>query len=173
MANNCCNWIQVFGDDLTKAKTMIDEAVKLSSSEGCGWLPKEIDPNELTQTHYLFDVEIMNELTEQIQIGCWTKWSPPIEELIRISAMCEGTEWHCQYEESGWGLYGRFIVMGGKVMSNVYLTDEDLERLSEDEDGNIRFDGELVDSESECIEKMLDEKLIDKTLGCDNNAQAK
>lgn len=168
MEKHYCNEIQVHGDDLTKAKTIIDEAVKLSSSEGCGWLPKEIDSNELTRTLYLFDVEIVNELAEQIQIDCWTKWSPPIEALIRISAMCDGTEWHCQYEERGHGLCGRFVVMGGKVISNVYLTDEDLERLSEDENGNTLFDGKIVDSKYECIEKMLD----DKTLGCDNNAQA-
>lgn len=158
MANNCYDWIQVHGDDLTKVKTMIDEALK-ENKDGYGWLPKGIE-NELDYPHYLFDVEITNEESDEIQISCWTKWSPPIEELKHISLMCEGTEWHCQYEECGMKLYGRVIIMGGKVMSHIYLTDEDLERFSEDEDGNTLFDGELVDSEYECIEKMLDEKSV-------------
>lgn len=177
MANNCIDWIQVYGSDLTKTQELINEAIK-RNEEGYGWLPEGFEQRD-GYIHYLFDLDDVHKEDDGISFVCWTKWSPPIEELKGLSKLCKGTEWMCQYEETGMQLYGRLVIKDGEVVSHIFIDDNDMKRIEEDAESNVYFDGELVDSEIVAIEEMLDEKEMGirynklKTEGSVSNAEEK
>lgn len=177
MANNCFDWIQVYGSDLTEAQELIREAIR-RNNEGYGWLPEGFEQRD-GYIHYLFDLDDIVMDDGGISFQCWTKWSPPIEELKGLSKLCKGTEWRCHYEESGMQLYGRLVIEDGEVVSHIFIDNNDMKRIEQDAEFNVYFDGEMVDSESVAIEEMLDEKEMElrynklKTEGSVSNAEAK
>ena len=162
MANNCYNWIQMYGDNLNDVNKMIDEAVK-RNDEGYGWLPTEREFN-LNYVHYLFDIQDYDKGDDESRMMCWTKWSPPIEELKIISTMHPGVEFHMQWEECGFQLYGRCVVKDGVVVHYIDLTDDELNSVVYDDDMDEyvwrKDDGTsvIVDYESEVYEELLDKK---------------
>jgi hypothetical protein len=158
MANHCYNSITFHGKDLSKIKEMIAEAIEVNETEG--WLPKSIDVSKMSYVHYLFDVEIMSEEQDEIQIQCWTKWSPPIHELEIIGREA-GVSITCWYDEPGMAIYGQsFYDVKSESTTDIYLDDADLDRVSyNDEDDTYRLDGEPIESDYEAYLTMLDKKL--------------
>jgi hypothetical protein len=162
MANHCSNSITFHGKDLGKIKEMIAEAIEVNETEG--WLPETLDKNKLNYVHYLFDVQIISEAEDEIQIQCWTKWAPPILELEHIGKEA-GVSIACWYDEPGMELYGESEYnLETDCTTNVYLTDEEVNRVQYDEENDqYLFDGEPVESDSEAYQEMLDEKLNNKS----------
>jgi hypothetical protein len=158
MANHCINGISFYGKDLTKIKEMIADAIVVNETQG--WLPESIDVSKLDYSHYLFDIEISDDSKSNLSINCWTKWSPPIEELEYICREAK-VSCTCWYEESGMGLYGQseYCFETDKT-TDVYLEDKDMDRVTYDEENDVYlWDGDVCDSESEAYQEMLDEKL--------------
>ena len=155
----------MYGDNLTDVNKMIDEAVK-RNDEGYGWLPPEREFNHLYYVHYLFNIEDYDKGDDESRMMCWTKWSPPIEELRIISTMHPSVEFHMQWEECGHQLYGRCVIKDGVVVHRIDLTDDELNSVQYDDDNNVyvwrKDDGtiEWVDSESVVYEELLDKKQL-------------
>ena len=158
MANHCYNGISFYGKDLTKIKEMIADAIVVNETQG--WLPESIDVSKLSYAHYLFDIEINGETKDSISLNCWTKWSPPIEELEFICREAQ-VSCTCWYEESGMAIYGQSeYCLETNYTSDVYLDDEETNRVTYDEDKDQYFlDGEPIESDTIAYQEMLDEKL--------------
>lgn len=163
MANHCYNGIVFHGKDLTKIKSMLDEAVEVNKTEG--WLPKTIDISKLSYVHYLFDVDIVYyEGEDKIFINCWTKWSPPLDELEHICREAQ-VSCYCSYDECGMGLYGEAKYdLETDYTTDVSLTDEEVNRVQYDEENDVYLlDGKPIESDSEAYQEMLDDKLNNKS----------
>ncbi len=166
MANHCSNSITFHGKDLGKIKQMIAEAIEVNETEG--WLPESLDKDKLDYlfldyVHYLFDVQIISEAEDEIQIQCWTKWAPPIHELEIIGREA-GVSITCWYDEPGMAIYGQsFYDVESDSTIDIRLDDADTDRVQYDEENDqYLFDGESVESDSEAYQTMLDNKLNNK-----------
>lgn len=155
MANICTNTITFSGEDLSPIRNLFDE-IKQENTDGYGWLPKGYDGG---YSHYLFDVDVTDHVDEII-IDCWTKWAPPIEEMMYL---CKNTDIHVNihYEEMGMGLYGKFYYDSKtNEFEDVCLDDDDINRIQYDEENDIyTLDGNPIESDYEEYENMLIEKL--------------
>lgn len=164
MANHCNNWINVYsyGLDMTALDELIAEAIQTNES-GSGWLP-EGDEVGLDYPHYLFDISDYTQYKGCASWICWTKWSPPLEELCRLSSRLMGLEFRLEWEECGIGLYGRCVIKDGEVQHLIELDDKDLAQVTYDEDRDIylwrKEDGsvEECESDNEIYSQMLDDK---------------
>jgi len=160
MANNCNNFIYFNGDDSARVNDMFQRAMEYNDEYGYGWLPEDDDIKALFYQHYLFDVERQD--TDMWR--CWTKWSPPIDELCIISRSFPSVKFYMEWDEPGMALYGRCKISNGVVTSLVELADEDLEQVSYDDENNLyewtRPDGsvESYECEYDIYEEMLDGK---------------
>lgn len=157
MENHCYNTITFKGKDLTKIRQMIADAIKTNETQG--WLPQSSQENR-DLSRYLFDVYVSDDLDDLITITCWTKSSPPLEELEFIckEAQVSGS---CWYDECGCMLFGEFSYDVETDISNcIALTDEDFDRVVYDKENDVYlFDGKVVDSDYTAYQEMLDEKL--------------
>jgi hypothetical protein len=163
MANNCYNWIQMYGDNLTDANKMIEEAMKVNR-QGYGWLPSDREFNHLSYVHFFFSIEDYDKGDNPSRFMCWTKWSPPIEELKIISTMHPNVKFYMQWEECGMELYGRCVIKDGVILHRIDLTDEEVNRVQYDEDSGMylftKDDGTIEYCESDTViyEELLDDK---------------
>lgn len=160
MANNCNNFIIVSGDDTTKINDMFQRAMEYNDETQHGWLPEDDDIKALDYQHYLFDVE-----RQDIDVWrCWTKWSPPIDELCIISMSFPSIKFYMEWDELGMGLYGRCKISNGVVTSLVELADEELEQVQYDEEKDhyvwTRPDGSV--ESYECVYEIYEEMLEGK-----------
>ena len=162
MANCCYNGISFYGNDLTKIKEMIADAIVVNETQG--WLPESIDVSKLDYSHYLFDIEISDDTKDNLSINCWTKWSPPIQELEYICREAK-VSCTCWYEEGGVGIYGQSeYCFETDYTTDVCLDDKDLDRVTYDEMKDCYLlDGEVIESDSEAYQEMLDDKLNNKS----------
>lgn len=160
MANHCYNSILFCGKDLGKIKEMIAEAIETNNTKDEGWIHETLDKDKLDYVHYLFDVEVVWETECDIQIQCWTKWSPPIFELEHIGKEA-GVSITCWYEEPGMGIYGQCeYCFKTNHTTDIFLDEAEINRVQYDEEKDCYlFDGEPVESDSEAYQTMLDEKL--------------
>ena len=153
MANICTNTITFSGEDLSGIRNLIDE---INNTDGYGWLPEGYVGEYY---HYLFDVDI-TDYDEEIVISCWTKWSPPIDEMMYL---CKQTNVNVNihYEEMGMGLYGVcYYDLNTDEVEDVCLDDKDINRIEYDEENDCyTLDGEPIQSDFEEYENMLIEKL--------------
>lgn len=163
MANHCNNGISFYGKDLTKIKQMLAEAVVVNQTQG--WLPESLDVSKLNYSHYLFDIDVVyDEPEDRICINCWTRWSPPVEELEHICREAQ-VSCSCSYDECGMGLYGEFEYnLETDTSSDVFLTDEEVNRVQYDEENDCYLlDGEPIESDWEAYQEMLDKKINNKS----------
>ena len=155
MANICTNTITFSGDDLSPIRNLIDE-IKEENDGGYGWLPDGFSSNNI---HALFDVEV-DDNDDEIILSCWTKWTPPIEEVLH---MVKGTNINfiLLYEEISMGLYGvTHYDATTETLNDTFLDDEDFERVVYDEEADeYLFDGEYTESQFESYFEILMEKL--------------
>lgn len=156
MANHCYNWITFKGNDVSKIKEMMLEAIEVNKEQG--WLPKEVEGGF---SRYLFDVYINDDCPDFLSVQCWTKWSPPLDELVIICKLA-GVSCVCNYEECGMMIYGEFEYLVDEDISvDTYLDEKDFDRVVYDEENDVYlFDGKVVDSDTTAYQEMLDEKLF-------------
>ena len=160
MANNCNNIIIVSGDDTVRINDMFHRAMEYNNEYGYGWLPEDDDIEALDYQHYLFDVERQDKDVWR----CWTKWSPPIDELCIISRSYPNVTFHMEWDEPGFSLYGKCVITNGVLTSLVELSKEELEQVQYDEEEDhyvwTRPDGtvETFECDSEIYDMMLNGK---------------
>jgi hypothetical protein len=155
MANICTNTITFSGEDLSPIRNLIDE-IQEAEENNVGWLPEGYKGSYY---HWLFDIDITDNV-DDIIIGCWTKWAPPIEEMMYL---CRNTNVNVNihYEEMGMGLYGVFFYDSKtNEFEDVCLDDDDINRIEYDEENDTyTLDGNPIQSDFEEYENMLNEKL--------------
>jgi len=155
MANICTNTITFSGENLSPIRNLIQE-IQEAEENNVGWLPEGYKGE---YGHYLFDVDITDH-DDEIVISCWTKWSPPIEEMMYL---CKQTNVNVNihYEEMGMGLYGVCGYNSSKdEFEDVCLDDDDINRIQYDEENDTyTLDGEPIQSDFEEYENMLIDKL--------------
>ena len=160
MANHCNNSIYFYGKDLGKIKEMIADAIRANDELREGWLP-ESTKSDPSLSHYLFDVCISSIIEgEELAVDCWTKWSPPLEELVIICKEAN-VSCLCLYDELGSSLFGQFEYdVQEDVQKDIFLDEADFDRVQYDEESDLyAFNGEVEDSDFTCYMKMLDEKI--------------
>jgi len=160
MANTCNNSIYFYGKDLSKIKEIIADAIRTNDKLQQGWLPEFAKP-EHCLARYFFDVCI-NHVTEgeELAVSCWTKWAPPLEELVAICKEAN-VSCLCLYDELGFLIYGQFQYdVSTDTQKDISLTDEDFDRVQEDKESDVYiFDGEVVESCYTAYAEILDQKL--------------
>ena len=154
MANMCVNFITITGDDLTK----IREELRKASESNKSWLPEELEGRD--SMRWLFDLYIVNDYEDSMEVQCETKWAPPTEELEAIGKLYNVNITNL-YEELGSCVYG-FSKFSIETMETVdaCLDEEDFKRVVVDYvDNYCLLDGEFCECEAEALEQILEEKL--------------
>ncbi|MBS7320746.1 MAG: hypothetical protein KIG55_04030 [Myroides sp.] len=87
-----------------------------------------------------------------------TKWSPNIE-VVQAIAEYYHVNFVQDYEEMSNLIYGRAI-FSDKLLTDIYLEDEDFDRYQFDEETDTySFEGEIYDSDCEILETLLERKI--------------
>lgn len=87
-----------------------------------------------------------------------TKWSPNIEIVQRIAEYYE-VSFVQDYEEMSNLVYGR-VTFSDKLLTDIYLEDEDFESYQFDEETDTyHFEGKDYDSDCEILETLLERKI--------------
>ena len=87
-----------------------------------------------------------------------TKWSPNMEIIQKIAEHCEVNFTH-DYEEMGNLVYGR-ATFYDKLLTDIYLEDEDFEQYEFDEETDTyHFEGETYERDYEILETLLERKI--------------
>ena len=154
MANMCVNFITITGGDLTK----IREQLKLASKSNQSWLPEALEGRD--SMRWLFDIYIVNDYEDSLEIQCETKWAPPTEELEAIGKLFSVNISNL-YEELGSDVYGfSYFNLETMTTTDVCLDEEEKGRVTIDEEtGVYLFDGEFCESRDEVYEQLLQEKI--------------
>lgn len=88
-----------------------------------------------------------------------TKWSPNIEIVQKIAEYYQ-VDFVQDYEEISNLVYGR-ATFSDKLLTDIYLEDEDFEQYHYDEERDIyHFEGEEYESDSEILETLLERKIV-------------
>lgn len=155
MANICSNSMTITGE-LSQVNDLRDKIVK--QDEGLiklfTWFETETKPGNAYGL-----INDLEELAEDegaaISLEYTTKWSPPTDELIALSAAYPELTIENQYEESGMAAYGQHSFKNGECISDRPMTTE--EYLLEDDDF-----GALIENIKTCTyKKFLKEYLPD------------
>nr|WP_294894803.1 hypothetical protein [uncultured Pedobacter sp.] len=86
-----------------------------------------------------------------------TKWSPNIEIVQKIAEYYL-VDFVQDYEEMSNLVYGR-ATFSNKLLTDIYLEDEDFEQYHYDEETDIyHFEGEVYESDCEILETLLERK---------------
>ncbi len=86
-----------------------------------------------------------------------TKWSPNIEIVQKIAEYYH-VDFVQDYEEMGNLVYGR-ATFSNKLLTDIYLEDEDFEEYHYNEETDIyHFEGEEYESDCEILETLLERK---------------
>jgi hypothetical protein len=109
---------------------------------------------------WLFDLYIVNDYEDSIEVQCETKWSQPTEELEAIGKLFKVNIANL-YEELGSYEYGQSEFRIDTMQTVIIcLDEEDLERVTIDEEtGEYMLGGEPCESILEAYYEMLQEKI--------------
>lgn len=155
MANWCNNTVVFEGTP--KAIEQVTQLFKLMAEkeqkEDCGHLPDFVKD---TNGGYFFNISQDNDCEGLIQYE--TKWSPNMDAVKQIAEHFK-VDFTQEYEELGCLVYGRAI-FSDKLLTDIYLEDEDFEKYQFDEETDTyHFEGKKYDSEWEILETLLERKI--------------
>ena len=156
MANWCSNIMIYSGAKAPELFELFRNLQTESKEEGCGVLPK-IEGINLQEGRYFFDLEIVDNQNDFLNIRFDTKWVAPLEELLTIAKHYEG-QYTIEVEELGNFIFGAIFITseGGNVgHTEVYLPDEVFEAIEEAEDCTYQYKGIAYDSEYDILEQEL------------------
>lgn len=150
----CVNFITITGGDLTK----IREELKKASESNKSWLPEALEGRD--SMRWLFDIYIVNDYEDNMEVQCETKWAEPTEELEAIGKLFNVNITNL-YEEPSSSVYGRsHFDLETMETTDVRLDEDDFKRVVVDEDTYAcTLDGEFCECEAEAYEQILQEKL--------------
>lgn len=155
MANWCSNTVVFEGEpEAIKQIQQLFQAMKAKEEKDeQGQLPDFVPD---TDGGYFFNI-YWNEGDEGIY-QYETKWSPNTEVLKNIAEYYK-VDFVQDYEEMGNLVYGR-TTFADKVLTDIYLDDEEFEQYEFDEEtDNYQFEGETYDSDCEILETLLERKI--------------
>lgn len=107
MANHCINNIVYKGSNYKSVYALFKEMSQKENDTGHGQLPDFVEDGR-DYLKYMFSVD-PTENVDEVVVNCWSKWSPPINELIEISKRYPG-DWQMYYEETAMYIYGRLTI---------------------------------------------------------------
>ena len=154
MANHCANKIVFSGENLSPIRDIIKD-IQDENRKGYGWIPEGFNSSN---EHALFDVDITDNDTEII-FECWTKWMPPMDEMLYLSF---GTDIKVsiEYEELGMWVFGKCFYDGASnTFNDISLNDLDFKRVGCNDDSEWTFDGDVIESRYDALDEMLNNKL--------------
>jgi hypothetical protein len=154
MANMCINFLTITGEDLTK----IREQLKLASKSNQSWLPEGLEGRD--NMRWMFDIYIVNDYEDLIEVQCETKWAQLDKELKAIGKIFN-VNISNQYEELSSNLYGySYFDIETMTTTDICLDEEDLGRVVDDEEsGFYLLDGEFCENRDEAYDVMLQNKI--------------
>ena len=161
MANHCYNYVEYRGADAPLVYDMFKKLETINREEGMGALP-DIEGIDKQQGRFFFDVELLNEDTSYVHVRFWTKWSPPMEEMIDISKHYLGT-WEMEVEELNMGIFGKVMFDNEGNYTEVYLDDEVFNNIEETDDYQWKYKGKIYESDYEIYEEEL-KRLLSKSV---------
>ena len=144
MANWCSNIIHLYGTRRDEVRNLFQTLEGAEQGETFDFI-KDAE-------RYFFNVEVDEET-----IRFETKWAPPLIEMMQV---CSNYGITCEiyYEECGMGLYGYYKIQD-RVVNHIYLTEDDLQHLTYDDDGEAYWHGEPLESEWDLKDDLLAEKI--------------
>ena len=155
MANWCSNTVVFEGkpEAITAIQELFQSMKEKEEKTEEGQLPEFISKNN---GGYFFNI-YWNEGDEG-QFQYETKWSPNIEVIQKIAEHYE-VNFTQDYEEMGNLIYGR-ATFYDKLLTDIYLEDEDFEQYGFDEETDTyHFEGETYESDYEILETLLERKI--------------
>ncbi|WP_430611599.1 hypothetical protein [Flavobacterium sp. JP2137] len=155
MANWCSNTIVFEGNEgvIKQIQQLFQTMKKKEEQTEQGQLPDFV-PNE--NGGYFFNIYWNEGDTGVFQYE--TKWSPNIEIVQKIAEYYQ-VNFVQDYEEMGNLVYGR-ATFSDKVLTDIYLEEEDFETYQFDEETNTyHFEGEAYESDCEILETLLERKI--------------
>jgi hypothetical protein len=155
MANHCANKIVFSGENLSLIRNLFDD-IREENGKNYGWIPEGFSSEDTER--FLFDVDITDNDTEII-FECWTKWNPPIDEMLYL---CFGTDikFFIEYEELGMWVFGKCFYDGASnTFNDISLNDLDFKRVGCNDYSEWTFNGDVIESRYDALEEMLEHKL--------------
>ena len=155
MANWCNNWVVFEGtaEAIEQITQLFKSMAEQEQKDNCGQLP---DFGQDTHGDYFYNISQDNESAGVFQYE--TKWSPNIEVIQKIVEHYE-VNFTQDYEEMGNLIYGR-ATFYDKLLTDIYLEDEDFEQYGFDEETDTyHFEGEIYESDYEILETLLERKI--------------
>lgn len=155
MANWCSNTVVFEGkpETITAIQKLFQLMKKEEEETEEGQLPEFISKDN---GGYFFNI-YWNEGDEG-QFQYETKWSPNIEIIQKIAEHYDVNFTH-DYEEIGNLVYGRATFFD-KVLTDIYLEDEDFEQYNfNEETDTYHFEEKTFDSDCGILETLLERKL--------------
>ena len=155
MANWCSNTVVFEGkpEAITAIQELFQSMKEKEEKTEEGQLPEFISKDN---GGYFFNI-YWNEGDEG-QFQYETKWSPNIEVIQKIAEHYE-VNFTQDYEEMGNLIYGR-ATFYDKLLTDIYLEDEDFEQYEFDEETDTyHFEGEIYESDYEILETLLERKI--------------
>lgn len=155
MANWCSNTVVFEGkpEAIEQIQQLFKSMAEKQQEENCGQLPDFVEDSN---GGYFFDIYQDDDVTGIFQYE--TKWSPNIEVIQKIAEHYE-VNFTQDYEEMGNLIYGR-ATFYDKLLTDIYLEDEDFEQYGFDEETDTyHFEGEIYESDYEILETLLERKI--------------
>lgn len=148
MANFCLNFVTLQGNQ--EQLERFDLLMKSAKDDGQCFI-LETTKSDL----YMFDFEIVNDYIYQFH----TKWTPKdsFNYFLEISKDFKDLEITLAYEEFGYNLFGKYVIINGTY--TLKLLDEDLiknEIVFDDDECTYSYKDLESDSISELCEKILE-----------------
>lgn len=155
MANWCSNTVVFEGkpEAITAIQELFQSIKEKEEKTEEGQLPEFISKDN---GGYFFNIYCNDGDEGEFQYE--TKWSPNMEIIQKIAEHCEVNFTH-DYEEMGNLVYGR-ATFYDKLLTDIYLEDEDFEQYEFDEETDTyHFEGETYESDYEILETLLERKI--------------
>lgn len=155
MANWCSNAVVFEGEPeaIEQIQQLFKAMAEKQEKEECGQLPDFVEDSN---GGYFFDIYWNEGDTGIFQYE--TKWSPNTEVLKKIAEQYN-VNFSQDYEEMGNLVYGR-ANYSDKLLTDIYLEDEDFEKYQFDEETDTyHFEGETHESDYEILEILLERKI--------------
>jgi len=151
MANICNNTLEFSGKEKNmKSVYSLFKELKDQNRNG-GAMPLFLNHTQ----GYFFDLYV----EDNCSIGYWTKWAPNEFVVKDIADKCK-VNFELQYEELGNGLFGKFFYNHKtKTLEDFCLTDEEMNVVTCNDDGNYYYKGEFIESPEDVYNELLKAKI--------------
>jgi len=157
MANNCYSYVEYRGADAPLVYDMFKKLETINREKGVGALP-DIEGIKKTYAKYFFDIDIVGHDEEYAHVRFWTKWAPPLAELIVMAKHFQGS-WEVQVEELGMWIYGKIMLDNEGNHTEIWLDREVFEAVEETDDCQWKYKGEIYESDYDIYEMELERLL--------------